>query len=85
MEKDFNFQYSHDRLQLLVKPKHLLLAPRALYASDIQTGMQENHPYTHLRGLEGRLREAQQLRASAALAEDLGSVLSIHMVAHNHL
>jgi hypothetical protein len=85
VEKDFNFQYSHDRLQLLVKPKHLLLAPRALYARGIQTGMQENHPYTHLRGLEGRLREAQQLRASAALAEDLGSVLSIHMVAHNHL
>jgi hypothetical protein len=32
-----------------------------------------------------RFREIAQLAALAALVEDLGSVLSIHMMVYNHL
>lgn len=35
--------------------------------------------------IKGASETAQQLRALIDLVEDLGSVLSIHIVAHNHL
>ena len=40
---------------------------------------------TERKGIPGAGEMAQQLKALAALLEDLGSIPSIHMVAHNCL